>query len=39
MSNTEDLGVDRRIILKGIFNKWNGSFDLIDLAQDRDKGR
>jgi hypothetical protein len=23
----EDLGVDRRIILKGLFKKYNGSFD------------
>lgn len=35
----EDLGVDRRIILKGLFKKYNGSFDWIDLAQDRDKER
>ena len=32
-------GVDGRIILRGIFRKWNGGggLDWIDLAQDRDR--
>ena len=34
--HVEDTGVDGRIILKGIFEKWNGCMDLIDLAQERD---
>jgi hypothetical protein len=29
--------VDRRIILKYIFKKWDGSMDWIELAQDRDR--
>ena len=34
----EHPGVDRRIILRGIFRKWNvGVRDWIDLAQDRDR--
>jgi hypothetical protein len=33
----EDLGVDRRIILKLIFKKLDGSMDWIELAQDRDR--
>jgi hypothetical protein len=32
----EDPGVDGRIILKWIFNKWDGDNDWIELAQDRD---
>jgi hypothetical protein len=28
----EDQDVDRRIILKRIFKKWNGVMDWIDLA-------
>jgi hypothetical protein len=32
-----DPNVDRRIILKWIFQKWNGCMDWIDLAQDRDR--
>jgi hypothetical protein len=35
----EDPGVDRRIILKLIFEKWNAGIDWIDLAQDRDRLR
>ena len=32
----EDLGVDERIILKWLFEKWHGGdMDWIDLAQDR----
>jgi hypothetical protein len=35
-----DPGVDRRIILKWIFRKWDvGSTDWIELAQDRDRWR
>jgi hypothetical protein len=33
----EDPGVDRRIILKWIFKKWDGGMDWIDMAQDRDR--
>jgi len=33
----EDLGVDGKIILKRIFEKWNGSMDWIYPAQDRDR--
>jgi hypothetical protein len=32
-------GIDRRIILKWTFNKWDGSMDWIELAQDRDRWR
>jgi hypothetical protein len=32
-----DAGLDRRIILKCIFRKWDGNMDWIDLAQDRDR--
>jgi hypothetical protein len=35
----KDPGVDGRIILKWIFEKWDGGMDWIDLAQDRDKWR
>jgi hypothetical protein len=35
----EDPGVDGRIILKRIFEKWNRGMDWIDLAQDRDRWR
>jgi hypothetical protein len=35
----EDRGVDGRITLKRIFDKWDGVLDWIDLAQDRDKWR
>jgi hypothetical protein len=34
-----DSGVDGRIILKGIFKKWDGGMDWIELAQDRDRWR
>jgi hypothetical protein len=33
----EDLGIDRRIILRLIFRKWDGGMNCIDLAQDRDR--
>ena len=35
----QDSGVDGIVILKWIFEKWNGGMDLIDLAQDRDRWR
>jgi hypothetical protein len=31
--------VDEKIILKWVFNKWDGGMDWIDLAQDRDRWR
>ena len=34
----EDPGVDRRIILKWISEKWDGGMDWINLAQDREGG-
>jgi hypothetical protein len=33
--NLEERGVDGRIILKWIFEKWGGGMDWIDLTQDR----
>ena len=33
----EELGIDRRIILKLIFKKRHGGMDWVDLAQDRDR--
>jgi hypothetical protein len=35
----EDPGVDGRIILKWILEKWDGDMDWIDPAQDRDGWR
>ena len=35
----EYLGVDGRIILKWIFEKWDRNMHWIDLAQDRDRWR
>jgi hypothetical protein len=32
-------GVDGRIILKWILEKWNGGVDLIAVAEDRDRWR
>jgi hypothetical protein len=34
-----DPGVDGRIMLKWIFNKWDGGMDWIELAQDTDRWR
>jgi hypothetical protein len=33
----EDLEVDGRITLKGIFRKWDENMDWIELARDRDR--
>jgi len=35
----EDLSGDRRIILKWILEKWDGSIDWVKRAQDRDRWR
>jgi hypothetical protein len=35
----KDPGVDGKIILKWIFEKWVGGMDWIYLAQDRDRWR
>jgi hypothetical protein len=35
----KDRGVDGRIILKWIFEKWDGGMDWICLTQDRDRWR
>ena len=35
----QDAGVDGRIILKWIFDKWGGGINWIDLAQDGDRWR
>jgi hypothetical protein len=35
----EELGVDRKIILKLVLRKWDGGTDWIDLAQDRERLR
>ena len=32
----EDQGLDGRIILKWIFNKWGGGMDWVDVARDMD---
>jgi hypothetical protein len=37
--HVEDPGMDGRIILKWIFEKWNGGMDWVDMAQDRDGWR
>jgi len=33
-NNLEEPGVDGRITIRGIFRKWDGSMEWIDLAQD-----
>jgi hypothetical protein len=33
----EDSDVDGRIILKWIFEKWDGGMDWMDLAQEKDR--
>ena len=35
----EDTGIDERIILKWILEKWDGGIDWIDLSEDRDRWR
>ena len=35
----EDPDINRRIILKWMFDNWNRGMDWIDLAQDRDRWR
>jgi hypothetical protein len=35
----EYLGVDGRIILKWILDKWDGDMNWLDLAQDRNRWR
>ena len=37
--NLEDSGLDRKVIIKWIFKKWNRDMDWIDQAQDRDSWR
>jgi hypothetical protein len=37
--NLEDAGLDKRIILKWMFKKWNRRMDWIDRAWDRDRWR
>jgi hypothetical protein len=38
-NHLKDLGVDGRIILKWILEKWDGGMDWIDVAQERDRWR
>jgi hypothetical protein len=35
----EDLVIDGRIVVKWIFDKWDGGIDWKDLAQDKDRWR
>jgi hypothetical protein len=35
----EDPGVDERIILKSIFEKWDGGMKWINMVQNRDRWR
>jgi hypothetical protein len=37
--HSEDPDINGRIILKWIFEEWDGGMDWIDLAQDREKWR
>jgi hypothetical protein len=37
VDHLKDRGVDERVILKWIFEKWVGDMDWIDMAQDRDR--
>jgi hypothetical protein len=37
--HTEDLGVDGKLILEWILNKWSGKVDWTHLAQYRDQWR
>jgi hypothetical protein len=37
--HTKDPGVDGRVMLKWVIEKWNGGIDLIDVAQHRDRCR
>ena len=37
--NFEEPGIDRRIILRWIFRKWDGGMAWIDLDQDKDRWR
>ena len=37
--HSEDPDINARIILKWIFEEWDGGLDWIDLAQDREKWR
>jgi hypothetical protein len=38
-SHLEDLSPEGRIILKWVFNEWDGDMDWIDMDQNRDRGR
>jgi hypothetical protein len=35
--NLQDPGINGSIILKSIFEKWDGGMDWFDLAQDRER--
>ena len=37
--NLEDSGVNEKIILKWILEKWDGGLNWMNLAQDRDRWR
>ena len=39
IGNLEEPGVDRWVILKRVFKKWDRGVDWIDRAQDRDRWR
>ena len=36
-SHLDDLNVEGRIILKWVFNEWDGGMDWIDMGRDRDR--